>query len=55
VDALVSMKDATVTLTLANDKVIVLRGAFFAGEGTGNTDEGNIGVRFEGDGAEEIS
>jgi hypothetical protein len=55
VAALVSIANATVTLTLANGKVVVLRGGFFAGEGTGNTDEGNIGVRFEGDDAEEIS
>lgn len=51
---LVTMKDATVTLQLANGKVIVLRDAWYAAEGTGNTDEGNIGVRFEGKSGEEI-
>jgi hypothetical protein len=43
-----------VTLQLANGKVIVLRDAFFAGEGTGNTEEANIAVRFEGASAEEV-
>lgn len=52
-DALLGIKDATVTLKLGNDKMIVLRGAVHAGEGTGNTQEGNIPVRFIGDGAEE--
>jgi len=52
---LATMTDATVTLTLANDKVIVLRDGYFAGDGTGNTDEGNVAVRFEGTGAEEIA
>lgn len=53
-DKLVTAKDATITLQLANDKVIVLREGFFAGEGTGNTEEGNIQVRFEGASAEEV-
>lgn len=52
--ALVETEDATVTLTLGNTKVIVLRDAYFAGEGTGNTEEANIAVRFEGANAEEI-
>jgi hypothetical protein len=53
-DKLVTMTDATVTLELANGKVVVLRDAWYAGEGTGNTEEGNIAVRFEGKSAEEI-
>lgn len=53
--ALVTLKDATVTLQLANEKVIALNDAWYAGEGTGNTEEGNIGVRFEGRDAEEIA
>jgi hypothetical protein len=53
-EKLVKMVDATVTAELANGKVIVLRDAWFAGEGTGNTDEGNIAVRFEGKSGEEI-
>lgn len=53
-DALVSLTGATVTLELGNGKVIALRDAFFAGEGTGNTEEANIAVRFVGASAEEI-
>lgn len=53
--ALAKTDDATITLELANGKVVVLRNAWAAGEFTGNTDEGNIGVRFEGLSAEEIN
>lgn len=52
---LVTMDGVTVTLTLATGKVVMLREAWFAGEGTANTEEGNIAVRFEGLGAEEIA
>lgn len=52
--ALATTENATVTLELANGKTISLREAWFAGEGTGNTDEGNIGVRFEAISGEEI-
>jgi hypothetical protein len=44
---LVQAADETITLELATGKVVMLRGAWYAGEGTGNTEEGNIGVRFE--------
>ena len=54
-DAMLTATDATVYLRLANGKVIVLRNAWHAGEGTGNTEEGNIGVRWEGMSGEEIS
>jgi hypothetical protein len=53
--ALVTMKDGVVTLELANGKIIVLRDAYWAGEGTVNTEEGEIAVRWEGSGAEEVS
>jgi len=53
-NSLVMLTGATVTLELANGKVIVLRDAWFAGEGTGNTEEGNIAVRFEAQSAEEV-
>lgn len=53
-EQLVTIENATVTLELANGKVISLRDAWYAGEGTGNTEEGNIGVRFEGVSGEEI-
>lgn len=45
--ALMKATDATVTLELANGKTFVLSNAWFAGEGTGNTQEGNFSVRFE--------
>lgn len=53
-ETLVTTKDATVTLELGNGKIIVLRDAWFAADGTGNTEEGNVGVRFEGMSAEEV-
>lgn len=43
----IDAKDATITLTLANGKIIVLRDAWYANEGTGNTGEGEIPFRFE--------
>jgi len=51
---LLSLRDATVTLELANNKTIVLRDAWFAGDGNVQTEEGNIAVRFEGLSGEEI-
>lgn len=51
---LLRVTDATVTLELANGKVISLKEAWYASEGTGNTEEGNVGCRFEGMSAEEI-
>jgi hypothetical protein len=54
-EALVTLKDATAYLRLANGKLIVLRDAWYASEGTGNTEEGNVGFRLEGMSAEEVS
>lgn len=51
---LLDMTDGTVVLGLANGKSIVLRNAWYAGEGEGNTEEGAIGVRWEGLSAEEV-
>ena len=53
-ETLLNIESSTITLELANGKVIVLREAWYASEGTGNTGEGNIGARFEGMSAEEI-
>ncbi len=53
-EALVAISESTITLELANGKVIVLREAWYASEGTGNTGEGNVGARFEGKSAEEV-
>lgn len=52
--ALAQVKNATITLELGNGKTILLRDAAFAGEGTGNTEEGNVAVRFIGREGEEI-
>lgn len=46
--------DSTITLSLANEKVIVLKEAWFAGEGNVQTEEANIACRFEGISAEEV-
>lgn len=51
---LLNIQGASVTLELANSKVISLSDAWFAGEGEGSTEEGEIQARFEGLRAEEI-
>lgn len=51
---LAQMGDETVTLELANGKVISLRSACFAADMDITTGEGEIPVRFEGLSAEEI-
>lgn len=45
---LFSITNATVTLKLGIGKMFALNGAYYAGDGNANTDEGNITVRFEG-------
>lgn len=52
---LVTLVDVTVTLGLANGKTVVLRDAWWAGEGTASTEEAAIAARFEGASAEEIT
>jgi Phage tail tube protein len=52
--SLVGQKDATVVLDLGNDKSVVLGDAWYAGEGTGNTEEAEFPVRWEGKNAEEV-
>jgi hypothetical protein len=47
IDEMTQMTNETITLTLAEGKVIALSGAWYAGEGTGNSEEGTMGVRFE--------
>lgn len=53
-EQLLEMDDATVTLELANGKVISLSKAWFAGEGNVSTEEGEIEARFEGMECDEI-
>lgn len=53
-EALLLVQDATVTLELANGKIAVLRDAWYAGEGSVTTEEGEIEARFEGLSGEEV-
>ncbi|MEM9378415.1 MAG: phage tail tube protein [Planctomycetota bacterium] len=52
---LVQARDITVTLELPNGKTIALYEAWFAGEGSVTTEEGEVALRFEGVFAEEIA
>jgi hypothetical protein len=45
---LTTIRDATVTLELANGKVFSLEQAWYAADGNVTTEEGEIQVRFEG-------
>ena len=54
-EKLLETRDATVTIELANGKIIVLREAFFAADGNVTTSEGEIEVRFEGIKGEEVA
>lgn len=47
VESMVTQDNVTVTLELVNGKTIVLSNAWFAGEGTVTTEEGEITVRWE--------
>lgn len=53
-EQLLLVKDATVTLELANGKVGVWRQSWFAGDGNITTEEGEIATRFEAIEAEEV-
>ena len=53
--SLITLNDTTVTLELANGKNIVLRNAWYANEGSVETEEAEIPVRFEGISAEEVT
>ncbi len=52
---LAAISDSTITLQLGNDKVVVIRNAWFSGELKGQTEEGEIPVKFEGLSGEEFS
>ncbi len=52
---LIALDGVTVTLELANGKVVVLRDAWYAADGDGQTEEGNIQVLFHGKSAEEVT
>ncbi len=42
------VRDATITLELANGKLITIEEAVYAGDGNVTSEEGEIAVRFEG-------
>jgi len=52
--ALLAFRDSTATLELANGKVIVIREAYYAGDGNVSSEEGEIPLRIEGMRGEEI-
>lgn len=51
---LLTFRDGTATLELANGKVIVIREAFYAADGKVETEEGEIPLRLEGIRGEEV-
>ncbi len=53
-DDLFTMEDATITLQLANGKMVALNKAYYAGEGTVTTQEGEVAVKWNGDTLEEV-
>ena len=53
-DDFLLLRDSTCTLHLRNGKVFTLSKAWYAGEGTVETEESEFAVRFEGMGGEEV-
>lgn len=54
VKALFTGTDLTVTIKLANGKMVSLTDGWFAGDGKGSTEEGELEVRWEGKQCEEV-
>ena len=54
VEALTTLRNATITLSLSNGKVIVLKGAAYTADGDVQTEEANIQAMFQGTSAEEV-
>ena len=52
--ALTTVTQATVTLDLANGKTVVLNEAWYAADGKGSSEEGELEFRFEGVSAQEL-
>lgn len=52
---LTTLEDATLTIQAANGKTYVLRNAWYSGDGTVNTGEGEINAEFEATDGEEIA
>ena len=51
-EELVTGDELTISMLMANGKMFTLHDAYYVGEGTVNTSEGEIGVRWEGRGEE---
>jgi len=49
-----NITDATVTLELSTGQTVILKEAWYSADGDGNTEEGNIQVRFEGMSADKV-
>lgn len=54
VTAICNLTNAKIDLRLATGKIISLGDAYYAGEGTGNTDTGSLSVRFEAGRGQEV-
>ena len=53
-DDILTLMDATATLSLANGKTIILKDAVYTADGNVQTDEANIQFRMEGSDADEV-
>jgi hypothetical protein len=53
--SLATGKDLTITLTLGNNKVIVLKDAWYSHDGTASTEDAEIPVRWDGSNANEVT
>lgn len=54
VASFLNLTDATITIELANGKTIMLRQAWYAGDGNIATEEANVEFKFEGMSCEEV-
>lgn len=54
VNSLLTLSDATATLSLANGKIIVLREAFYAGDGNATSEEGEVEFKLQGTSCQEV-
>ena len=53
--ALQNLTDSTITLEVANGKIIIVRNAYYAADGNVGGENANIQVRFEGISGEELA
>ena len=48
VEAMINLTDTTITVELANGKIVTLRNAYYAGDGDIGTENANVQVLFHG-------